>query len=110
VAVGLLITKRFHFFQLYVPLFSAQSKYFQQHNTLHSSLSYIHVLHVCWKQLKNEAKAVILFIHTFTAGVVQLMVIFIILLNVVCVVLLKCWGKIQKGAIIRTSHINTASI
>jgi uncharacterized membrane protein YagU involved in acid resistance len=93
-----------------VHLFSAQSKYFQQHNRVHSSLSYIHALHVCWKQLKNEAKAVLLFIHSFTASVVQLMFIFMILLNVVYVVLVKYWGKMQKGAIIKTSHINTASI
>jgi len=57
-------------------LFAAQSKCFQQHNTLHSSLSYVHALHVCWKQLKNKAKAIVLFIHGFTASVVQLMVYF----------------------------------
>jgi len=76
VAVGLLITKRFHLFQFYVCLFAAQSKCSQQHNTLHSSLSYIHASHICWKQLKNKAKTIILFIHSFTASVVQLMFYF----------------------------------
>jgi hypothetical protein len=76
VAVGLLITKRFRLFQFYMRLFAAQSKCSQQHNTLHSSLSYIHALHVCRKRLKNKAKATVLFIHGFTASVVQLMVYF----------------------------------
>jgi hypothetical protein len=60
-----------------VRLFAARTKCFQQHNTLRSSLSYIHAWHVFWKQLKNKAKAIILFIHGFTASVVQLMVYFL---------------------------------